>query len=459
MASAEWPEVTGELVEAIGALRPEAAISLALGDAFVQFIRFTRGLKLDVSSVYMLTRDVPERAAELAALGWRPDEDGDVTLCMPEVPVPVRPAEARRLADVIVRTLRDVHGIAEPALLTYTSFDNNGMRAPQLRTVAPGPGQQVPDDPDPATRLPAPSPEWRRLCAVFAGGLGDWSRGAFDRLVAEQGWQPDGEDLLAAGGERIEAHDWDAGYYGHGELSSLSAQRPVGEAGVVEDFRRALAGAVAVLGHPPIVGSEGRMPLARWRGEDTTITLEALWGRHIRLTAEPTGPRENVIYNKQKWMMTPDEWAPDEQWFTEPDIEAPQAKALHGMMIYDHSPSETLDGTLEELRALFTSWCSALPMLHPYASSAHWRLRRGNGAMVAEGEFTRDRVTARFGWSDEFGERVDTVPGEGVAADLVARVAAALDRAGVTAPGELKGGAWSDTPAERLNALRLTVGR
>ncbi|MEV0560589.1 hypothetical protein [Dactylosporangium sp. NPDC050588] len=459
MAAAGWPEVADELVGALAALRPEAAISLSGGDGFVQFIRFTRGYRLDVPSVYMLTRDVPERAADLAALGWQPDEDGTETLCFPEVPAPVEPATARRLADVIVRTLRDVHGFADPAEVTYTSFDNNGMRAPRLRTVAAEAGQEAPDDRDPATLLPAPSPAWRRLCAVFAGGLGDWSRGAFDRLVAEQGWQPDGDELLAAGGERIEAHDWDAGYYGHGEISSLSARLPVGEAGVADDFRRALAGAVAVLGHPPIVGSEGRMPLARWRGEDTTLTLEALWGRHIRLTAEPTGPRENVIYNKQKWMMTPDDWAPDELWFTEPDVEAPQAKALHGMMTYWHSPSETLDGTVDELRALFASWCSALPMLHPYASSARWRLRRTSGTMVAEGEFTRERVTARFGWSDEFGERVETVPGGDVAADLAARVAAALDRAGVTAPGDLDGGAWSDTPAERLNALRLTVRR
>ena len=80
------------------------------------------------------------------------------------------------------------------------------------------------------------------------------------------------------------------------------------------------------------------------------------------------------------------------------------------MMSYPHSPSDTLDGTLEELRTLLRSWVEALPLLHPYASSARWRLRRPAGDMVAEGTVTRDRVTARFGWSGRYGEPVTAVP-------------------------------------------------
>lgn len=249
----------------------------------------------------------------------------------------------------------------------------------------------------------------------------------------------------------------DAGRHGHGEISVVSVSQPVGADEAGEALRRALAGAVAVLGHPPLVGDEGREPFARWRGARTTLTLSAPAGQ-VRLRVEPTEARENVIHHHQKWMMSPDEWAPDELWTIEPDVEAPQAKALLGMMSYPHSPSETLEGTVEELRLLFGSWCSALPLLHPYAGSARWRLSSTGGTMIAEGRFTRERVTAQFGWSDQFGEQVVTAPGGDVAADLAGRVRDALGSAGVTAPGELRGAAWSGTPAQRLYANRLTLG-
>lgn len=340
-------------------------------------------------------------AAEgLAALGWARWDELE-TLGHPEVPAPVAPDTAARLADLIVRTLRDVHGAADPAALTYSSFNNNGLRAPRLRTVAGEDGQEPPD-PDPATLLPDPAPAWRRWCALFADGLGDWSRSAFDRLVAAQGWTPaaTGRRQPAFGigdGATVRAGDWDAGRYGHGELSELTVTQPVGADGVATAYRRALAAAVAVLGPPPLVGDEGRAPFARWRRARTTLTLAAVRGTELRLRVEPTEARETVIYHRQKWMTSPDDWAPDELWTTEPDVAAPQAKALLGMMSYPHSPSDTLDGTLDELRSLLRSWIEALPLLYPYASSARWRLRGLDGDMIAESAVTRDRVTARFG--------------------------------------------------------------
>jgi hypothetical protein len=458
----EWADVVGELAEVLERLRAEDAVSLEVGDAFVQFIRFGRGNVVDGPAVFVHTtagRPGSPAAEGLAALGWARWDD-DATVGQPEVPAPVAPATARRLAEVIVRTLRDVHGAADPADVTFSSFNNHGLRAPRLRTIGAQP-QQAAEEPDPATLLPEPSPEWQRWCAILADGLGDWSRAALDRLAAAQGWQAAQRHGSAGfstdAGAWIDAGAWWAGERGHGEISSLSVSQPVEAADAAQAFRRALAGAVSVLGHPPLVGDEGRAPFARWRGERTTLTLAASRGRTLRLLVEPTGPRENVIHNSQKWMMSPDDWSPAELWTTQPDVEAPQARALDGMMFYPHSTSSTIDGTLDELRSLFGSWCEALPLLHPYASSARWRLRRQDGTMVAEGGFTHQRVTARFGWSDGFGEPLAAAPGADTVADLLGRVGNALALAGITTPGQLRGAAWSDTPAERLDAIRLTL--
>jgi hypothetical protein len=456
-----WAAVEGELADALLRLRSEDAIALDGGGAFVQFIRFGTGIAVKGPSVLVHTtpgEPGSQTEAALTALGWASFDENE-TVGQPEAPAPLDPATATRLADVIVRTLRDVHGIADPAAVTYSSFNNNGLRAPTLRTVTADAKQAAPD-PDPATLLPAPSPAWRAWCGLFADGLGDWSQAAFDRLVAEQGWQlSEGTRpvLVGARGERVRALTYHAGHRGHGEVNGVSVALKVDAAEVPQLFRQALAGAVAALGHPPLVGDMGREPFARWRGAGTTLTLSVQLHGELQLLVEPTEPRETVIYNDQKWMMEPDDWSPDELWTTEPDVEAPQAKTLLGMMSYPHSASTTLDGTLEELRALFTSWCATLPLLYPYARSARWRLTRRGGNMIVDGRFSRDRVTAQFGWSDQYGARVAAEPDADVAADLVERVRAALDQAGVTAPEELSGVAWSDTPAERLYANRLTL--
>ncbi|GAA3194674.1 DUF6301 family protein [Dactylosporangium siamense] len=457
-----WPAVQDELADALLRLRPEDAISLDGADGFVQFIRFGRGITVKGPSVLVHTKPgepgSPTEAA-LTALGWTPSAETETT-AQPEAPAPLDQATAARWADVIVRTLRDVRGIADPATLTYSSFNNNGLRAPRLHTVTADAEQAAPD-PDPATLLPPPSPAWRQWCTLFADGIGDWSQAAFDRLVAEQGWQDSSSGrhprLTAAGGERVSALTYHAGHRGHGEVNAVSVALPVAEADLAQVFRQALAGAAAALGHPPLVGDMDREPFARWRGARTTLTLSAHLSGEVQLLVEPTEPRETVIYNDHKWMMSPDDWSPDELWMTEPDVEAPEAKQLLGMMSYPHSTSTTLDGTIEELRLLFTSWSSALPLLHPYARTARWRLSRRKGDMIAEGRFSRERVTARFGWSDQYGARLAAAPGPDVTADLVERVRAALDQAGITTPEELGGAAWSDTPAERMYANRLTL--
>ncbi|WP_426513290.1 TY-Chap domain-containing protein [Dactylosporangium sp. McL0621] len=455
----DWPDVTDELAGTLERLRNEDAVSLDAGDAFVQVIRFRRGTVLSGPVVYVHTSP---GAAGLAELGWAP-RDEDETVGQPEVPAPVEPATARRLANLIVRTLREVHGVANPAALRYSSFNNNGLRAPQLRTVAPEDGQERPA-PDPVTVLPPPAPRWQQWCEILAGGLGDWSAAALDRLAAAQDWQPQdrAHTFTAAGGESVSGHTRDAGHYGHGEISSLTVTLPAANTGVVMDFRHALAGAVAALGHPPLVGDTGDRPFARWRGTGTTVTLAAHLsprGDRLQLEVEPTEARENLIHNRQKWMMTPDEWSPDELWTTQPDVEDPSAKALDGMLFYRHSPSATLDETLDELRSLFRSWSHALPLLHPYASSARWWLRRPGGDMIAEGAFTPRRMTAKFGWSDQYGTPVSTGPGAGAADALVERVRQALSQAQITAPDQLRAAAWSGTPAERLDASRLTLQR
>src|SRR4051794_16188095 len=258
-----WADLTDELAGTIERLRNEDAVLLQAGDVFVQFIRFTSGMVLSGPAVYVHTS---AGAAGLGELGWATVDD-EQTVGQPEVPAPVEAGTARRLAELIVRTLRDVHGVAEPGALRYSSFNNNGMRAPQLRTVAPEDGQEKPA-PDPVTVLPPAEPRWRQWCEVLGGGLGDWSVAALDRLAAAQGWQPQdsAHAFTAAGGESVSGYTGDAGSYGHGEISSVTVTPPAADTAAVMDFRRALAGAVAVLGHPPLVGDTGDEPFARWRG-------------------------------------------------------------------------------------------------------------------------------------------------------------------------------------------------
>lgn len=50
-------------------------------------------------------------------------------------------------------------------------------------------------------------------------------------------------------------------------------------------------------------------------------------------------------------------------------------------------------------------------------------------------------------------------PDADAADDVVRRTGEAPARAGVTDPARLRGAAWSDTPAERLDAVRLTLRR
>lgn len=459
-----WAQVRDELAGTIAGLQPEGALTLEAGEAFVQFIRFTRGSELPgpVVLVHTLAGDPGTPvAAALAGAGWAWSAVHEVT-GQPEVPAPVDDATAARLADLIVGALRDVHGVADPAALTYTSFNNNGLRPPQLRTVRPAEGQPLPL-PDPVTLLPPPSPLWQGWCELLAGGLPDWSDAGLSRLAGERGWQPapDGSarTYTGGGGETITGSDWDAGYYGHAELSALSVSLPKTYAGIMLDYRRALAGAVRVLGNPPLAGDTGTSPFARWRGTAATLTLSASDHRLVELLVEPTEPRETVIHQRQKWMMTPDEWSPDELWTVHPDVEGPEMRALDGMMFYPHSPAETLEETIEELRSLFRSWAMSLELLHPYASSARWRLRGPGGDMIAEGGFTQRRTTVRFGWRDEYGAPISTPSGGGSVDAVIERVRAALAQAGVTTPAQLRAATWSDTPAERLDAIRLTLRR
>jgi hypothetical protein len=125
--------------------------------------------------------------------------------------------------------------------------------------------------------------------------------------------------------------------------------------------------------------------------------------------------------------------------------------------MYPHPPSENLEETLDELRALFYSWNHALPLLDPYASSACWTLYHPEGAIIAQGEFTAHRTIAKFGKGDRYDVPVSADPGADIAGVLAGRVRQALARAGVTSRDDLRAATWSLTRAEELDAIRLTL--
>jgi hypothetical protein len=139
---------------------------------------------------------------------------------------------------------------------------------------------------------------------------------------------------------------------------------------------------------------------------------------------------------------------PDHRWTTWPDTDAPGHRTLLGVMTHPRRPVTRLDGLAEDLRELFGSVAADLPLLHPCASSAAFRIRTPGGTRLVNGEFTEgpgdgahrqraDRVVAGRRRGHRCGDRR---PGDGCAGGSRGRQ-----------PREVRLEGWSATPAEVLH--------
>ncbi len=456
-AAPSWDDVVDELVARLPRLRDGDAVAIEIGRYFVQFKQFGRLLLVIASGSGPGTpenaRLGPDQARNMAALGWQPSNHMR-THSLPDLPCPMSADTAHRVARLLVATLRDVYGGTTPAAARFSSFNDEGQRAPTLRTVAMSPDQKPETRVVPATLLPAPAPTWQGYLDALLAGVGGWSRPEIEALVARCGGevtQDDGWRLKAACGA-LTVSALRADGRGPG-FESITARESVPATGSGSRFREALAAAVAVLGDPPLVGGPG--PFARWRGTPLTVIVSREQYRHgtarVELTVTPTEVIEEEQYRSGEY--DPD-WRPDHRWTAWPDTDAPEHQTLTGMMSFPRPPAADLDELGGNLRELFGSFTADLPLLHPYVSSACFRITTPSGKWLVDAVFTHDRAKVRVGNAPSESFPLDGARTGRTVAD---RVMGALAAAGAGAPDQLRGHVWSATPAEHLDADGLTL--
>jgi hypothetical protein len=456
-----WNDVADELTTLLALLRDGDALALEVGPYFIQFKRFGPVISVIASGtgpgVEEDSRLSADQARQMAALGWQPPDE-EVTHSLPDVARPLSAADARRVADLLLATVRDVYGAATPAAATFSSHNDGGQRAPTLATVPMNPAQAPETPVVAAALLPPPEPTWQRTLEAVRAGVGGWSNAEVEAVFAGRGWDFTDRDRYGtvkavSGAVRVTAY---GGRKGDTDFTRIDVDESVPLAESGSRFRAALAAAVAVLGDPPLVGGPGAF--ARWRGKPLTVIVSHRALRttaRVRLTVTPTDAIEREEYSHSNY--TPG-WTPDYRWTTMPDTDAPANAALGGMMTYPYPPAETLDQLGSDLRELFASFAADLPLLHPYASDASFRIFGAHGAWLADGVFTHERASVAVGSANAPRETF-ALDGPATGATIATRVMDALRAAGITSPDQLSGSVWSATPAERLDADGFTIRR
>lgn len=436
-----WDDVVDELAGLLPRLSDGDAVSIEVGPWFVQFKRFGPELAV-IGSGLAFQADgsdglPPDKMRQMAEVGWAPPVDG--THELPGVAAPVPAEAARRVAALLVTTLREVYGGAGPASARFDSHTDGGGRAPTLVTVARS-GQEPAPGPDPAVLLPAPDPAWQERLELIRAGVGGWSRAEVEAVLGRLSDRGDGG--AAATAWKVPGDD--------GRYGTVTVREVAPRAEAARLFRSVLASVVAVLGDPPLVGGPGAF--ARWRGEQLTVIVShtAIGDRaSVRLAVSPTKEIEIEEYRNSQHLPG----RPEHHWITMPDTDRPEHRTLLGMMVPEHPEPADLGELSEELRELFGSFARDLPLLHPYASDASFRIRGPNGDWLAHGAFTHERVRVSYGLNAP----VETHPLDGATTGVAVaeRAVRALHDAGVTEPGQVTCHLWSATPAEKLDAIGL----
>jgi hypothetical protein len=112
----DWDAFAAALVEELPALGEGDTVILSHGDAYVQFSQAPAVLYADTSG---------GDRERLGALGWQaPNPALGAVNWWVKVPWPLRTQDSATLVDLLVRTLREVHGAAGPDALAYRAFNS-----------------------------------------------------------------------------------------------------------------------------------------------------------------------------------------------------------------------------------------------------------------------------------------------------------------------------------------------
>jgi hypothetical protein len=116
MSTDPWPTFTGSLAGDLLRLREDDAVILSVVDAvYVQVIKCESALRMEV-------RPRPGSGEAVRALGWSTPAPGDGDNWSTEVAMPDDRDRYRAAARLLVTTLRDVLGVADPASLRVKAF-------------------------------------------------------------------------------------------------------------------------------------------------------------------------------------------------------------------------------------------------------------------------------------------------------------------------------------------------
>ncbi|WP_327094674.1 hypothetical protein OIE68_31880 [Nocardia vinacea] len=177
-----WAEFTDRLAAQLGSLPAGAVVSIREAvpnldrRRYAQFYQTDTELCAELPGPGMLDPEVRADAAGLqhiADLGWQPPVGRDSYNWSYNVAWPALRAEYRRLAAMITSGLRDAFGIATPAQLTYTAWnENKGNTDLALPLLGLEP---TPNEAASATDREHPARAKRRLLLILSGEL-DHSR-------------------------------------------------------------------------------------------------------------------------------------------------------------------------------------------------------------------------------------------------------------------------------------------
>lgn len=134
----------GDLVAEVAArlpyLNPGDTVIVWRGPYYVEWSQSRVNLSANASANYpALPPEAhlgPERERRLASLGWnRPVANEYPNWWLRPFPWPMSATAGRRLAELLVATLREVYGAASTEDLAYTSFNDEGYPKPSLSTI------------------------------------------------------------------------------------------------------------------------------------------------------------------------------------------------------------------------------------------------------------------------------------------------------------------------------------
>ncbi|WP_062993728.1 TY-Chap domain-containing protein [Nocardia anaemiae] len=208
-----WDEFTDRLADQLALLPAGAVVSIreAVPNSgrrrYAQFYQTDTELCAELPGPDMLDPEVRADAAGLrhiADLGWQPPAGRDSWNWSYNVAWPAPRADYRRLATMIASGLRDAFGLASPAQLTYTAWNENKGNA-DLALPLLG-LEPTPDEAGSATDRELPVRPKRRLLLSLSGGLDhDRLEQLRDTLVLSRRGRLDDPDAVQFGARELGA--------------------------------------------------------------------------------------------------------------------------------------------------------------------------------------------------------------------------------------------------------------